>query len=249
MSTITTIRTRAVALARRFALVAAAVAALAPATLLAPAAFGPIGAHAEAPAAPQGSQFQICSRSTYALCAVASCFVLNGVSYCRCSVEHGTSITATLPYDGGDACTANAEGRGNGYMLSTFSFPKEALKGGTKALYSCPPAQSTGAYAQCDGGICFRSTQGQSFPGFDQPLKKDEIICSCPIVTADPASAKVGYQIVGPYPCQKSFLKNCTASATSDANGATVFVGSPTGGPRALTKGLYGSVPEFNHCF
>jgi hypothetical protein len=77
------------------------------------------------------------------------------------------------------------------------------------ALYSCPGATSDGAYAQCDGGLCFTSTEGGSFPGFDKPLKKGEIVCSCPITVANPSTAKIGYQIAGPYPCQKSFFANC----------------------------------------
>ena len=36
--------------------------------------------------------FKICHDQTYALCAVASCFVLNQVAYCKCDVEHGDSI-------------------------------------------------------------------------------------------------------------------------------------------------------------
>lgn len=33
------------------------------------------------------SAFTICSGQTYALCAVASCFVLDGVAYCKCDVK------------------------------------------------------------------------------------------------------------------------------------------------------------------
>ena len=32
------------------------------------------------------SAFVICSNQTYALCAVASCFVLDGLAYCSCEV-------------------------------------------------------------------------------------------------------------------------------------------------------------------
>ena len=76
---------------------------------------------------------------------------------------------------------------------------------GDLALYDCRARTAHyGAYAQCDGGICFNSTEGQSFPGFDKPLMaKDQIICSCPITVTNPDTAKLGYQIIGPYPCQE----------------------------------------------
>jgi hypothetical protein len=31
----------------------------------------------------------------------------------------------------------------------------------------------------------------------------------CPITVADPAKAKLGYQIAGPFPCEPSFYANC----------------------------------------
>ena len=155
--------------------------------------------------------FKICHDQTYALCAVASCFVLNQVAYCKCDVKSGDSISLPFKFDKGeDVCTVNAEGADNGYMVSTFSLPPSVVApGGDTALYNCPAATSDGAYAQCDGGLCFTSTEGGSFPGFDKPLKKGEIVCSCPITVANPSTAKIGYQIAGPYPCQKSFFANC----------------------------------------
>jgi hypothetical protein len=85
-------------------------------------------------------------------------------------------------------------------MASTFSLPRPVVVAtGDKALYDCPAATSSGAYAQCDGGLCSTSSRGRSFPGFTAPLRKHEIICSCPITVANPATA-VGYQIAGPYP-------------------------------------------------
>ena len=44
-----------------------------------------------------------------------------------------------------------------------------------------------------------------TFPGFDKPVPKGQIICSCPITDASSGSAQ-GYQILGPYPCDKSFF-------------------------------------------
>jgi hypothetical protein len=76
--------------------------------------------------------FKICNGTTpdgktmvpHALCAVASCFVFNGLAYCKCDVAQGDSISLPFEFDDGqDICTVNAEGVGNGYMASTFSFP------------------------------------------------------------------------------------------------------------------------------
>ena len=138
-------------------------------------------------------------------------------------------------------------------MVSTFSVPESLLKGGDMAGYTCPGATpgrpgSDGAYAQCDGGICFKSTQKKSFPGFDEPLAKDEIICSCPITTQKQTDP-VGYQIAGPYPCQQSFFDNCKSTTANSNTGSTLFVGAPTGTADLLTKLLIGFVPPSNRCF
>ncbi len=193
--------------------------------------------------------FKICTGQTYALCAVASCFVFDGLSYCKCDVKSGDSIS--LPFDYGrhlDVCTANAEGKKNGYMVSTYSLAESVVAPhGDQALYDCPAGASNGAYAQCDGGVCFTSSEGQSFPGFDKPLKKDEVICSCPITEASP-SAMTGYQIAGPYPCQQSFFRNCKKAVANTETGSQIYVGAPTGVARFLTHELYGYVPPLNHC-
>jgi len=194
--------------------------------------------------------FVICEDQTYALCAVAKCFVFNDVAYCKCTVEEGDSISE--PFNFGDdqnVCTANAEGPDNGYMISTYSFPPSvAAPDGDMALYTCGAKTSNGTYAQCDGGFCFTSTRGQRFPGFEEQLDEDEIICSCPMTVADPSTAKIGYQIVGPFPCQESFFENCRNPPASTSTGSTVYVGAPTGTPRILTHELYGAVPPLNLC-
>jgi hypothetical protein len=144
---------------------------------------------------------RVCKDQIYALCAAAHCFVLNDVAYCKCDVEFGDSISLAFRFDDSDVCRVNAEGQKNGYMVSTFSVPPSIIKpDGNMAIYTCPNT-SDGAYAQCDGGVCFRSTSGQRFPGFRKNLAQDEIICSCPITVADPSKPNVGYQIAGPYPC------------------------------------------------
>jgi hypothetical protein len=192
--------------------------------------------------------FAICAKQRYALCATASCLVYNGVAYCKCDVKAGKSISEAFTFDGRDICDVNKQGYGNGYMMSTYSLPAGVVAGGNQAIYTCPGASSDGAYAQCDGGFCFASTRGRRFPGFDRRLTGREIMCSCPITVADPGSATVGYQIVGPYPCQQAFFDNCDSSAANTATGSTVYVGAPTGSPRVLTELLNGSVPKLNHC-
>jgi hypothetical protein len=191
--------------------------------------------------------FEILNKQTYALCATSSCFVFNGVTYCKCDVKFGDSIMFKFAFDDGqDICTVNEEGVKNGYMASTFSTPVSVLEGGDQAIYNCPSG-SDGAYAQCGGGICFKSTQRQSFPGFDKPLAKDETICSCPITQQNPAGP-VGYQIVGPYPCQQSFFDNCKSTTANSNTGSTLYVGAPTGTANLLSLLLTGSVPNANMC-
>ena len=193
--------------------------------------------------------FKICKNQTYALCALASCFVFDKVSYCKCDVKRGDSISLPFKYDGQDVCSVNEAGAGGSTMVSTFSPPPQAIAlQGDKALYTCPASTSNGAYAQCDGGICFKATAGQTFPGFDKPLTKDEIICSCPITTADPATAKTGFQIAGPYPCQTSFFQYCNSATANSKTGSTIYVGAPTGSARHLTRLLTGTEPPFNEC-
>jgi hypothetical protein len=193
---------------------------------------------------------KICTAQTYALCAVASCFVLDGVAHCKCDVKSGDSISLPFNYDRAkNVCTINAEGARNRYMISTFSLPGSVVApNGDKALYDCPAASSNGAYAQCDGGVCFDSSEGQSFPGFATPLGKNEIICSCPITVADPATAMTGYQIAGPYPCQQPFFRNCNKAVANTHTGSRIYVGAPTGSARYLTRTLYGYVPPLNVC-
>jgi hypothetical protein len=197
------------------------------------------------------SKFVICPGQTYALCAVASCFVMDGVAYCQCEIQSGNSIS--LPYAYGDSqnvCSVNAAGAENGYMVSTFSVPDSVVApDGNQALYTCRAGSSDGAYAQCDGGLCFTSTEGNASPGFNRPLTNDEIICACPITLANPRTAHVGYQIAGPYPCQKSFFKNCKRATANTKTGSEIYVGAPTGTARLLARLLNGSVPPLNQCF
>ena len=211
-------------------------------------AFGLMGAQS---ARASTDVLKVCKDQIYALCAAASCFVLNDVAYCKCDVEFGDSISVAFNFDDQDVCTVNASGRRNGYMVSTFSIPPSIVRpSGNLAIYTCPAETSDGAYGQCDGGVCFTSTTGQSFPGFAGKLTDNEIICSCPITVANPSTAKAGYQIAGPYPCQKSFLKNCSSANANTKTGSTIYVGAPVGSAKVLSRLLYGegNVPPINRC-
>jgi hypothetical protein len=194
-----------------------------------------------------GKPFTICDDQTYALCFSARCTMFNDVAYCRCDVEHGDSASLTQDYRKGDVCTFNAQGKRNGYMVSTWSAPRDVLEGGDKAIYNCSKETATGAYGQCDGGVCWQASRGQRFPGLGT-LDKAEIICACPTITADPATAKIGYEIVGPYPCQNDFFKYCDSATANTDNGSYLYVGAPSGSATYLSKKLYGEVLPFNHC-
>jgi hypothetical protein len=64
-----------------------------------------------AQASPERGPLLTKCKDTYALCAQAECTVLNGVTYCRCDVRHGTSIGLTQRYDGKDVCDLMVEGK------------------------------------------------------------------------------------------------------------------------------------------
>lgn len=198
---------------------------------------------------PSPSAYVICEDQTYALCASASAFVYQQVAYAKCVIKNGDSISAPpLAYRDGDEinniCDVNEMGVSNGYMMSTFSLPEEIKAGGTSAMYTCPGG-SQGGYAQCDGGTCFKSTPGQTFPGVGD-LDDNEIICSCPIVMATTASAPFGWQFVGPWPCDPDAFSVCDQDPRT---GDLIPVGAPPGAGRILTELLYGQQYELNECF
>jgi hypothetical protein len=187
----------------------------------------------------------ICRDQTYALCAGASCFVFNDVAYCTCNVLQGDSISAPFKYDNSNICSLNAEGANNGYMASTFSLPQSLVApSGDQALYRCPRS-SAAAYAKCDGGICFKSTTGTSFPGSTTPVGDDQIVCSCPIERANPIQ---GLEIIGPYPCQERFFQNCDPAVANNDNGSTLYDGTAIGATVTGIRLLYGDVPRLNIC-
>jgi len=196
-----------------------------------------------------GQPFKICKNQTYALCAAARCNVYDGVAYCQCDVKHGDSIS--LPFPMGkdvDVCSVNAAGADNKYMISTYSLPESiSSPQGGGAAYTCS-GEGSGAYAQCDGGICFRSTEDTTFPGFDKPVKKGQIICSCPITQAKSGDDAQAFQILGPYPCDKSFFQYCKAATATTKTGSTIYVGAPAGTAQGLAVLLHGKVGPINEC-
>ena len=213
--------------------------------------------------------FVVCKNQRYALCAEASCFVYDGVAYCKCDVMNGDSISLQLSYSSQGAernvCDVNRQGKNNGYMVSTFSLPNNIKKGGPAAVYTCPGSADAGngvsapvAYGQCDGGFCFTSTRGQRIPGFTGHLRNGQIICSCPISTdaTQGSSDSFGYQVFGPYHPKAATGSRCDASACTacgvanpTANGAIVPVGAPTGSGKFLALKLDGPpIPDLNEC-
>jgi hypothetical protein len=200
--------------------------------------------------------FVVCHDQRYALCATASCVVYNGVAYCHCNVLNGDSISLQLdvPTPTGEAnvCDVMAQGTTQGFLVSTYSFPPDAVKGGSLAIYTCPGTDNAASgvpapvtYGQCDGGICsLRAGDGQ-------------VICSCPISTGATAGSSdpLGYQVFGPYHAQAPVGKRCDASGCAScsvpnptANGSVIPVGAPTGSGRFLTVRLTGSFPPTNEC-
>src|SRR5215471_14220362 len=126
------------------------------------------GFHLDPPLAPE-PPFVVCQDQQYALCAAASCFVYNGVAYCKCDILHKNSISLQLSFASRtgehNVCDVNQQSKRNGYMVSTFSLPSAVLAGGREAVYTCPGPANQGhgvvapvAYGQCDGGLCFKST-------------------------------------------------------------------------------------------
>jgi hypothetical protein len=187
----------------------------------------------------------VCKDQTYALCAGASCFVFNDVAYCSCDVLKGNSVSAPFNYDHSNVCAVNANGVTSGYMVSTFSLPEAIVApNGNRALYVCPRT-STANYAKCDGGICFTSTIGHSFPGSDTPSGDNQIVCSCPVERANPIQ---GLEIIGPYPCEEEFFRNCEPEVANSNTGATLYDGTSIGSTRTGIRILTGDVPPLNVC-
>jgi len=229
---------------------------------------GALGMTLSGVAVAQTSSASICKAFTilkdqqYALCAGASSFIFDKVAYAKCTIQpKGNSISAPLKYPcsdpkGCDIETVNQEGITNeSFLASTFSPP---LPAANVALYNCNTARSnaqsnsnsqgdtSGSYAQCDGGICFTSTtstatESKTFPGLGD-VGEGEIVCSCPITTTSDS-----YQVFGPSSCPKKasdYDAICGVGITDNDNGYTpLYIGAPTGIPAQLSVCLTGSNP------
>lgn len=228
--------------------------------------------------AAHSSPFAICPENalesnTYALCASAQCWTLDGVAYCKCALETGRSISNPYSYrsENGtkkNVCNLLTEGPPNGFTVSTYSTPRQIRKdydeslergGPPLALYTCDQRtnqNAVGAYsAQCDGGLCFSGTQGRDFPGLGR-LKSDQLICSCP-----PKANQSPFQIIGPWSCQpgesnikgrccdRSFFKRYCGIHSIKKTGTLIPVGAPAGVGRRLSNALDLKRVEINECF
>ncbi len=208
--------------------------------------------------------------NTFALCATATCWTVDNVAYCKCDVMNEQSISLPFHYkengEDKDVCDLLQAGVDNGFTVSTYATPRQMEAdydpeteklGPPMAIYTCLNSEDTpaGYSAQCDGGLCFKSTQGQTFPGIGQ-LKEDEIICSCPAMPSPP----MGFQIAGPWTCapgernangqccDKSFHDKLCSVKSVSSTGTQLMVGAPTGVGTILSKKLDGKVPALNRC-
>lgn len=207
----------------------------------------------------------------FALCATALCWTLDGVSYCKCDIkEDQPSISLPFTFTEGstlkNVCDLLTQGTINGFTISTYATPPQALQGYNqateregqpKALYTCDKSgyKNRPAYsAQCDGGVCFKSTTNSDFPGLGR-IGPDEIVCSCP-----PTANKKPFQIAGPWNCRpgeantnnqccdKDFYNNYCGIRSIKRTGTVMSVGSPKGSAVALSTLLDGVPPMVNVC-
>ncbi|WP_310620848.1 hypothetical protein [Flexibacterium corallicola] len=206
----------------------------------------------------------------FALCATATCWTLDNVAYCKCDIMKKQSISLPYHYEEGgekkDVCDLLKTGVNNGFTVSTYATPRQmeteynpAIEklGPPMATYTClnSDEEPAGYSAQCDGGLCFLSTQEQSFPGLGQ-LQENEIICSCPVVP----SPSEGFQMAGPWLCSpgdsntdgtccdKSYHDKLCSVNSVKSTGTEIVVGAPIGVAAFLSKKLDGQFPGINQC-
>lgn len=205
----------------------------------------------------------------FALCAAATCWTLDGVAYCKCDVLNEESISISFEYEENgqtrNVCDLLLDGENNGFTVSTYATPRQIEAdynpkteklGPPMGLYTCATKDDLTAYgAQCDGGICFDSTQGKEFPGLGH-IKDDEIVCSCP-PTLNPT---LRFQIAGPWSCkpgdsnennqccdQNYYNSMCKVTSVS-ATGTVLAVSAPAGSAVTLSTILDGEKPTLNAC-
>ena len=197
-------------------------------------------------------KYVVLEDQNYALCAGARSVNFGEITYAKCAIKHNqTSISAvqsypfpSVPPSPDNIDTVNEGAPINGYMVSTFSPPPELTSpSGNLALYTC---NAGGAYAQCDGGLCFTSTRAKQSPPLWGAVSSSQIVCSCPIATP-----KTSYQVFGPNQCPttpKEYDEICAAGVTKINNGAMIYVGAPVGVPEKLAACLMGEPQKFNKC-
>jgi hypothetical protein len=195
-------------------------------------------------------KFVVLENQPYALCAGAPSVNFNQITYAKCSVLRGNSISLpqNFPFPSvkptGNINTVNQGApHSGGYIVSTYSPPVGATNpAGNLAVYTC----EGGSYAQCDGGLCFTSTTGKTSPLWG-PVSSSQIICSCPITTSN-----IAYQVMGPYPCPTTaagFDSVCGTNVSTINNGATIYIGAPlVGSFEKLAVCLTGQAQTFNKC-
>ncbi|NMH64142.1 hypothetical protein [Shewanella salipaludis] len=206
---------------------------------------------------------------TFALCATATCWTLDGVAYCKCDVMNEESISFSFNYEANgeskNICDTLLQGNRNGFTVSTYATPRQIETdyepeteklGPPMGYYTCDTESGPQAYgAQCDGGLCFTSTQGKDFPGLGH-INQNQIVCSCP-----PTLSKApGFQIAGPWSCKpgdknadnhccdQDYYDDMCGVTSVTATGTVLAVNAPIGTARALSIKLDGDVPRFNSC-
>jgi hypothetical protein len=189
-------------------------------------------------------QYVILKNQPYALCAGAQSVNFNAITYAKCSILFGNSLSIPQNFPNGNISDVN-EGapRSGGYIVSTYSPPAGAIAGAGSnlAVYTC----ERGNTAQCDGGICFTSTTGRSSKLWGS-VSSNQIICSCPVL-----SLPIPFEVMGPFPCPSTALEFdqvCGLTGSAINNGATIYIGGPSGGFVKGAACLTGTSPNFNTC-
>jgi hypothetical protein len=200
----------------------------------------------------------ILKNQPYALCALATSYMYNEITYAKCDMLQGDSISLPqqFPFPPQEGVTPrnisdmnNGQPKLGGYIVSTFSPPVGATSpNGNLAIYTC----ESGTYSQCDGGLCFTSTSSNGQGGGqirNSPLwgnvSNKQIICSCPV-----QPSITPFEVMGPKPCpttRAGYDAVCGANVSPVNNGAITYIGSPVGFELAAAC-LVGHPVTFNHC-
>ena len=160
----------------------------------------------------------VCKDQTYALCVVARCNAFACVAYCQCDVKSGNSISLVFQM-------------GKGHVRRLTLWPRKRVHG-----EHVQPARSdrcaarrsrdlqlpTGRIRRCVRPVRRRAVlrqHGAYVLGFDGPVPKGQILCSCPITTGSIPSDVIGHQKSALYPREASFFQHSGKSDTSRAPG------------------------------